>query len=44
MGYMFNIIGLLVAAILIQGISRKPDLILQKIGQTLNPNLKGVRA
>ena len=44
MGYMFNIIGLLVAAILIQGISRKPDLILQKIGQALNPNLKGVRA
>jgi hypothetical protein len=44
MGYISNIIGLLVASILIQGISKKPDLILQKIGQTLNPNLKEVRA
>jgi hypothetical protein len=44
MDYMFNTTGLFVASIFKQGISGKPDLILQKIGPTLNPNLKGVRA
>jgi hypothetical protein len=33
-----------VVSIDIQGISRNPDLILQKIGLTVKPNLKVVRA
>jgi hypothetical protein len=43
-GHTFYTVGLLVVSVLIPGNSRKPDLILQKIGQALNPNLKVARA
>jgi hypothetical protein len=43
-GHTFYTVGLLVVSVLIPGNSRSPDLILQKMGLTVRPNLKVVRA